>query len=379
MPELRVYLLENCLINPDPKEGPVAKKAVNPLLGLFVPKLIEMAIGGVATLLKKAGDDETVSATGHDLTDFYVTGDKPVLQTNPLIGCLLAIWGVFKDEDKEKTDPKDEALLLLEKKGYVPKNADIKIIFEAAIRPTADQTAFHLETRHFSVRDFIGERGKNERSYVATVTVTSPGSTADGETIALGNVDLGRVTRGANLILGGHPAGGYPRYLSNLMPWKQISEASKGAYNADLAAGKATNKRYMPVSFNLTLSETADGNKFLVKLGELLDGAKAKAADELSKLILPAERAKAEAERLETAEKLYQDEIKAEIEVRKKVKELKEAVTVEDRAIKEAELKLAKRDLERKTALRAAAGLDPWKPKEVDGRISSKGPKRSSL
>jgi len=41
--------------------------------------------------------------------------------------------------------------------GLVPKNADIGIIFKTAIRPTANATAFYLETRHFSVREFIGD------------------------------------------------------------------------------------------------------------------------------------------------------------------------------------------------------------------------------
>ena len=39
-------------------------------------------------------------------------------------------------------------------------DADIAIVFEAAVVPTSDNTACYLDTRHFSVREFIGDRGK---------------------------------------------------------------------------------------------------------------------------------------------------------------------------------------------------------------------------
>lgn len=62
-PELRVFLLDDCLINPFPPEPQKAVPAG--VLALFVPKLIEMGIGAVATLLKKAGAKDTTQAMGH--------------------------------------------------------------------------------------------------------------------------------------------------------------------------------------------------------------------------------------------------------------------------------------------------------------------------
>jgi hypothetical protein len=67
-PELRVYILEDCIINPPPQ--PIRSVAI-PVVGLFAPKLVELAIGGVATLLKKAGEDQTVRAVGHEFANFY--------------------------------------------------------------------------------------------------------------------------------------------------------------------------------------------------------------------------------------------------------------------------------------------------------------------
>lgn len=358
-PEFRVFLLEDCVVNPVPPLAGVVAAAI-PLLALFAPKLIEMAIGGVATLLKKAGADETSRAIGHEFTDFYIADAKQALQVNSRIGCILGVWGVFADDDGRPTPPTDVAVRRLEAAGLVPRNADIGIVFEAAIRPSDDQTSFFLDTRHFSVREFIGDSGRSDRAYVATLTIATPGSTADGDTIALGNIDLGKWKKGANLIPDDRPKDSYPRYRSNLMPWKQITQASKSAYDADVAAGRAAGQSYMPVTFNLTISETADGNKLLVKLGELLDGAKTQAATEISKLIDPAERAKADAAKAEEAEKLYEAELAAELAVREAQKAY-DTGAVADKPTLRVKLEDAKRKLERKTKLREAAGL-PARP-----------------
>ncbi len=98
-PEFRVYLLDTCLINPTPEPRQKTVLAVAPLLALFVPKLVELAIGGVATLLKKAGGAQTMSVIGHESADFYVADEKQALQVNKAIGCILGVWGSFDDED----------------------------------------------------------------------------------------------------------------------------------------------------------------------------------------------------------------------------------------------------------------------------------------
>ena len=112
----------------------------------------------------------------------------------------------------------------------------------------------------------------------------------------------------------------------------------------------------MPVTFNLIISETADGNALLAKLGELLDGAKKDAAEQIGKLILPEEREKTEAARAEAAEKLYENELAGEIAVREANKAYNEGTEAE-KPVLAAKLEGAKRKLERQKKLREAAGL----------------------
>ncbi len=196
-PEFRLFLLPDCVVNPSPK--PKAGRAVLSLLGLFAPKLIELAIGGVATLLKKAGGDHTVHAAGHVFSNLYIADKDQVLQPNPEIGCLLGVFGEFPASES-KDASRDPGVERIVKAGLIPRGSAVYVLFESAIRPTADATAFFLDTRHISVREFIGDGMKSERALVATLNVTAPSATADGDSIAIGNIDFGRVSRGADLI-----------------------------------------------------------------------------------------------------------------------------------------------------------------------------------
>jgi hypothetical protein len=144
------------------------------------------------------------------------------------------------------------------------------------------------------------------------------------------------------------------------MPWSKISQASRAAYDRDVAADRAAGRRYMPVSFSLNVAETSDGNAFLLKLGEVLGGLAGKAAGEISKRILPAEIEKAAAEQAADAEQLYEEELKAELDVRKAQKAYDSGQEADKPALRAA-LEIARRRLAWRTRLREAAGL-PARP-----------------
>lgn len=353
-PELRLFLLDHFVINPPPAPPRPALAAAVPLVALFAPKLIEMGLGAIATWLKKAGADETEQVSGTEFRHLYVTDDQQRLRADDSVKCLIGVYGVFANEDKKPTPTTDKALLALEKEGLIPPNADIAIVFEAAVVRMPDDTAFYLETRHFSVREFIGGH-KSARTYVATLAVSTPSATADGTTIAVGNVLLGRVARETLPIPAGQPLGQYPRYRSNLMPWNQITGDAKAAYDSDVKRDEAQNRSYMPVTFSLTLSETTDGNKFLAALGELLEGAKGDAAKEISGVLLP-DREKAAKEAEDANEKLYKAEEDAIIAV-KEAEAALAAGAQDQKAVLEAKLAKAKRALAVAVRQRKAAGL----------------------
>jgi hypothetical protein len=351
-------MLERYPINPPP----VPKKFIASLLGLLVPKVLEGAISGIAGALKKAGEKDTQQIVASEVVDLYVADAEQALSPNPMLGCVLGVWFT----DRTKGSPADDDVVrTLKGAGLVPDRAAVLGVFEAAIRPSDDRSAFFLETRHFSVRDFLGQRSKDERAFVVTLGIATADATGDGATFALGTIDFGTRTRdAAGVVPPGQPLGTYPRFRSNLMPWSPISAASKAAYERDVAADRAAGHRYMPVTFSLTVSETADGNAFLLKLGELLGGAAETAATAISKRLLPGEIEKAAAEEAASAETLYEQELNAELALRQAQKAYDAGEAADKPALRVA-LELAKRKLAWQTRLREAAGLparDPVDP-----------------
>ena len=234
MPEFRVYLLTKCPINPPPE--PASLEAATPLLGLIVPRLIETAIRGIANALKKAGANETDQVTAECFTNLYKANDEQALEVNRKLGCVLGVW--FDDADNSADD--DEVATKLKHLNLVPTNAAVGGVIEAAINLVSDSTAFFLTTRYFSVRDSIGDRrrSKTDRDYLVTLSLATPGPTAEGITFALGKINLGQRKGSASVIPSGQPLDASSQYKSNLMPWSQISVLSKEAYDRDVSAGR---------------------------------------------------------------------------------------------------------------------------------------------
>ena len=90
-PEFRMFLMRDCVVKPPPERKAIPEAVSLP--GFFAPKLIELAIGDVATMLKKAGADSTVRAAGHVFTSLYVADQSQALRPNPGIGCPLGVYG----------------------------------------------------------------------------------------------------------------------------------------------------------------------------------------------------------------------------------------------------------------------------------------------
>jgi hypothetical protein len=370
MPELRVYLLNEPLINPAPPPADGQRTIVpTALLALVTPKLIEGVLTGVATALKKAGSDQTVQISGETVANLYVADAQQALRPNPSLRTLLAVWFEPPAADASAGDHdatgSDRVTAALEAAKLVPRGSSVGGVFEAQLRETDDRTAFFLDARHFSIRTFLGDRHRDRRGYIVSVGLAVPAADPEGHTIALGHVDFGSLTRGASVVAQGQPIDAYPRYRSNLMPWSPISSASKAAYDRDVAAGRASGREYMPVAITVTVSETAEGHPFLLKLGEILGGAARETGAAIAKQIAAggAEREPTAAEKAATAEELYDEELKAQVDEAKARRALSEAAAGDEMPARLA-WELAARRLAWRTRLRQAAGLASRGPLE---------------
>lgn len=352
MPEVRVYWRTDCVINPKPPVvTPLGAAFAAMALGWFVPKVIESAISGVANALKKAGDKETKQLAGRTTVDLFVTDEKQALRPNVELACLLVVWF-----ERASTTPADnEAAQRVKAAGLIPADAALLGAWEALVDPSEDGTAFTLDTRYFSAREFIGDRSKREREYLANITLALPDATEEGKVFALATVPLGTVKKTDEFRPDDAAGELGRRRRSNLMPWARMSAASRAAYTSDVAVGLASHKRYMPSTVTVTISETADGNDFLLKLGGFLAGSATTLAGAISKEILPKD-AEAEVADATAAETLYQNEIKAELELLDATAQLASALAADvPAATLSVESATRKRDFQRR--LREAAGL----------------------
>lgn len=100
----------------------------------------------------------------------------------------------------------------------------------------------------------------------------------------------------------------------------------------------------------------SDGHPFLLKLGELLEGAKADTVAAIKKAVVPSERDKAAADRFAAETKLYEDEHTAEDEL-EKAREAYEGGADKDKPALERKLQLAIRKRDWALRRRRAAGL----------------------
>src|SRR5689334_10467207 len=93
-PRLRVFVREKCVVNP-PQTHDATTRAFPALAGIFVPKLIEMAIGGVAHALIEAGKDKSAQRSASEFVDLYAIDGGGRLRPNRDIGCVIGAYGQF--------------------------------------------------------------------------------------------------------------------------------------------------------------------------------------------------------------------------------------------------------------------------------------------
>lgn len=358
--ELRVFLVPKALINPSPppvKDGPEVEGAgalAAAALKIFAPKLIEVAIGATAKMLTDAGEAKTLQVRGAAPTHLFIADDQQALALNDELGAIVAVYGNFAEKNDNGGFPDYDAVDVLMKNGLIPQESTVEMILELEVVPSQDRTACFLRTTHCSLNGFFG-KDKGERGLSATVTLAKPSASAEGDVFATGAIDLGTVGLPSNLI-SRQSAAARDAYRSNWLPFAQISTASQAMYDADLTANRAQGQRYMPVMVAVTIAQAEEGHPFLLKLGELLEGAKADTVDAIKKVIIPSEREKDAAERFAAETNLYEEEHTAE-DALVQAQNAHEKGTDSEKPMLKRKLDLARRKRDWAVRRRRAAGL----------------------
>jgi hypothetical protein len=319
--ETRVYLRRQCLISeanvlptptPTPQPG---TEAVGALLGIFVPLLIEKALGGIGAVLKKAGAEETLRDSGRLPTYLYQISDRSgtkSISLNPDLGCILVVRGTFTGtdfDDQSKIDFSPGGILTGDdqepqriarlRASNIPVQ-EIASLYEALITPSSEQTALYYQSRFFEVNSFQGTRSSNTRGMVISLSINGPAAKEGESTLSLALVNLGDVKKDTALApnqLNGRRTG----WLGGV---GMTEDALKAIEKVKVDRNKS--KGVMPITIEATLIETENGIKALRFIGEVLDATKTDVSKAVSSEILDKDkRAAASADALE---KLRQEE-----------------------------------------------------------------------
>lgn len=301
--ETRVFVRNSCLIQPKAEREVLAG-----LAAIFLPVLIEKLLGTAASALKKAGDDETLRASGRFPTYLYQlpnSGNSSELKLHPEFRSIIVVRGSFDKETTGKAPPIDqsESVAKLRAGGILVR--ELALVYEAEIEIADDGTALRYESRYFEVSRFIEDgkkKSKNDdnRAVVLSLTITGVGEKEGEPILSLATINLGELNGGAIL-----KAEDLISRQSSWLGGLAISEASlKAIENIKVTPGKPVN--VMPITVEVTIAETKSGNAALKFIGEILDATKSKVAETVSGEVL--DQGKKAAEAASALEQLLKEE-----------------------------------------------------------------------
>lgn len=335
--ETRVYVRSQCLLGEKEDLHATAKigLALFPALAaIFIPLLIEKALGGLGAALKKAGSEETLKDSGRLPTYlYYYTREKKIIPNTDL-GCVIAVRGTFSAPDPEtppnitysekgvftNTDDVDEARRLKRLNDNGINVRDIAVVYEAKMTPSDDSTALLYEAKFFEAKRFQGGRSSDRRGLVVSIAIIGAGEKEGEPVLSLGLMNMGEVTarQHKDKNKSTYTVSGPEQLKGRRGSWlgrPGISDASLNAVAKMSFPEVPTDKNHpaykkflgvMPITIEATFAETDDGNKALKFIGEVLDATKGSVAKALSSEILEGDKRATEA--ADAAEKLLGEE-----------------------------------------------------------------------
>lgn len=310
--ETRVYISSQCLIRQEPQP-----EIISALAAIFVPLLIQKALGGIGGALKKAGAEETLRDSGRLPTYLYQLvkeKEKNTLQLNPELvgGGVIVVRGVFDKPDQPAPagNEMSETVKLLRGSGDKPivPVRDVAAVYEAAIKLADDKTALRYESRYFEVNKFQGSRFSKKRAMVISIAIMGAGSKEGEPILFLALMNLGEVSAGTVMEPGEFRSkqsswlGGLGMSAESVQALKEVTFPAP-----DNTSDPPNVYGIMPVTVEGTFAETDDGNKALRFIGDVLDSTKEDVAKAVSGEIFK-DRGKEAAEAATATEKLQQEE-----------------------------------------------------------------------
>jgi hypothetical protein len=280
--ETRVFVRRRGVIRP---KDEVKAEFLAPLAGLFLPVVIEKLIGTAASAFKKAGEDKITRDSGRCPTYLYElsrSGNSSQLKLNPEFKSVIVVRGSFdKTTGKTPDTDKSSSVTALRAAGILVR--ELGLVYEAQMEIADDGTALRYESRYFEVSRFMGDQDKSkedrERGIVLNLTLTGVGEKEGEPVLSTAMINLGECNGGAIF--------NTADLISKQSSWLgglALSDASVKAIENMNPVGNSVN--VMPVTLEVTIAETENGNAALKFIGEVLDATKGDVAKTVSGEVL---------------------------------------------------------------------------------------------
>ena len=321
--ETRVYIRKQCLLS-EPKKLEEVKKVDKKglplaLASIFLPIIIEKGIKAIGSALVNAGGEDKLQDSGILPTYLYQIGvtdnGESIVELNPEFGCVILVRGNFTgpDEGPDFDSPINysSGTGILDKQGQesqrIKRLDDNKIpvrkiaaVYEAKIHTSKEKNAFFYQSKFLQVNEFLGNRSSNIRGLVISFLMNGIAADEDDNELSVALINIGEIEKG--VILGddiSNKKSGWRKGLG-LSP-EQISLIQDS--NLNQSDGIA------PVTITGTFTETENGNKALVFIGEVLKAGATAASEELSDQALKGKER--EEEKATAIEEMQVDEAQA--------------------------------------------------------------------
>lgn len=351
--ETRVYVRKQCVLSESNDRSSAG--IISALASIFIPILVGKALTGISSAIRKAGSPETLRDAGRLPTYLYQLskqGDQNKLSLNPNLGCVIVVRGTFSGPDTGDqsqigfpvqgvflTVAEEDKRIERLKACNIPVTK-IAVAYEAKVITSNDSTALHYENRFLEVNEFQGKRSSDTRGMVVSIAINGVGTKQGDTSLSLALMELGEIKKGT--ILG--PAQlrrGPSSWLGGLgLSTTALAAIEKIKLLDDESRGVA------PATVEGTFVETEDGNKALLFIADVLDSAKQSLNQVISDEITPEsreERSKNEADALETLLAGEESTFAIYLTAVNALARLDTSAAPTERAIKEFDVKKAKR------------------------------------
>lgn len=282
-PKTLVMIGDECLVTSlTPADQQQA--LIGAVAAIVVPILVELAIDGISTELKKVHKQDSSGSVDFNLWQRPAQGSGLALA---MPGCITTITGEFSAGESKRLDKVNTTVAVqpgadldtLESRLAANGITATKVyhVAESQIGWSPDHTAFNLKPTYVRTLELMPGNGPKKQGLVFNVALRGPGASPWGSTYALVPIPVGEVTDGFELHLRSTDVNQQKKLAGLATGYMTIPGLSEAAYQSYVRDwSKRAIDSFMPANLQVEVVQTKKPSDAAVLLAAALDKAKSK-------------------------------------------------------------------------------------------------------